>query len=62
MADIAFVPLEGPHELLMTTGNHSLSPPVVSGKPLEDLFLELRYADTRHGPLPLRPLWCVPLG
>jgi hypothetical protein len=31
MTNIALVPLEGLHELLMTTGNHTLGPPVVGG-------------------------------
>jgi len=62
MTTIALVPLKGLHELLMTTRNHSLGPPVVGGSPPQDLFLELGYAGERHGPLPLRPLLCVPLG
>ncbi len=31
MTDIAFVPLEGLHELLMTTSHHPTGPPVVGG-------------------------------
>jgi hypothetical protein len=49
MTNIALVPLEGLHELLMTTRQHSLGPPVVGGYPPQDLFLELGYAGDRHG-------------
>jgi hypothetical protein len=62
MTNIALVPLEGLHELLMTTGHHPTGPPVVGGSPPQDLCLELGYAGDRHGPLPLCPLWCVSLG
>jgi len=31
MTHMAFVPLEGLHELLMTARHHSLGPPVVGG-------------------------------
>jgi hypothetical protein len=33
MTDMARVPLEGLHELLMTTGPHPTGPPVVGGEP-----------------------------
>ena len=62
MTHLALVPLEGLHELLMTTGHHPTGPPVVGGSPPQDLFLELGDAGDRHGPLPLRPRWGVLLG
>ena len=62
MTDIALVPLEGLHELLMTTRHHPTGPPVVDGSPPQDLLLELGDTGDRHSPLPLRPLWCILLG
>jgi hypothetical protein len=62
MTPIALVPLEGLHERLMTTRQHALGPPVVGGSPPQALLLARGYAGDRQGPLPLRPLWCVPLG
>jgi hypothetical protein len=61
MTHRALVPLEGRHELVMTPRQHALGPPVVSGSPPQDLLRELGSAGDRHGPLPRRPLWGVPL-
>jgi hypothetical protein len=41
MTEIAFVRVEGAHQLLMATGNYPPGPLGISGQPLQDLFLEL---------------------
>ncbi len=42
VTEIAFVLVEGAHQLLMTTGDQPTGPLVISNQPPQDLLLELR--------------------